>query len=128
MELAQPGYPLPPSEKRKRDDDKLQSRDFKDLPTYNRHKGDKVAKMYPPGLALHVSNMPDNTSAEVVLAALHNAGAQVRNFKFLDNLNHIAVVLCVSLENAVEAITRAHNVPIGHPARPMRVGFGAFRQ
>jgi RNA recognition motif-containing protein len=126
VEIAQPGYPLPP-EKRKRDDEKIQSRDFKDMPTYNRHKGDKVAKLYPPGPALHVSNMPDNTSGDVVLQTLNAAGAQVRNFKFLDNLNHIAVVLCTSLENAVEAITRAHNVPIGHPARPIRVGFGAFR-
>jgi len=123
IEIAPPGYPLPEGRK----GDKLQSRDFKDMPTYNRHKGDKVAKLYPPGCALHVSNMPDNTAGEVVLQALGQAGAQVRNFKFLDNLNHIAVVLCTSLENAVEAITRAHNVPIGHPARPIRVGFGAFR-
>jgi len=126
VEIAPPGYPLP-TDKRKRDDDKFQTRDFKDMPTYNRHKGDKVGKLYPPGPALHVSNMPDNTAGEVVLQTLSAAGAQVRNFKFLDNLNHIAVVLCTSLENAVEVITRAHNVPIGHPARPLRVGFGAFR-
>jgi len=122
------GYPLPDSPGKKREE-LMQTREFKDLPTYNRHKGgsEKVAKLYPPGPALHVSNMPDNTSGEKVLAILQSAGAQIRNFKFIDNLHHIAVVLCASLENAVEVITRAHNVPIGTPSRPIRVGFGAFR-
>jgi RNA recognition motif-containing protein len=103
------------------------ARDFHDMPTYNRHKNDKVSKMYPPSSALHLSNMPDNTSPDEVLAVLRAAGAQVRNFKFLDNLNHIAVVLCTSLENAVKVICTAHNVPIGTPSRLLRVGFGAFR-
>jgi hypothetical protein len=103
------------------------ARDFHDMPTYNRHKNDKVSKMYPPSAALHLSNMPDNTSPDEVLAVLRAAGAQVRNFKFLDNLNHIAVVLCVSQENAVKVICTAHNVPIGTPSRLLRVGFGAFR-
>lgn len=103
------------------------ARDFHDMPTYNRHKNDKVSKMYPPSCALHLSNMPDNTSPDEVLAVLRAAGAQVRNFKFLDNLNHIAVVLCTSLENAVKVICTAHNVPIGTPSRLLRVGFGAFR-
>merc|ERR1719198_10189 len=80
------------------------ARDFHDMPTYNRHKNDKVSKMYPPSSALHLSNMPDNTSPDEVLAVLRAAGAQVRNFKFLDNLNHIAVVLCTSLDNAVKVI------------------------
>merc|ERR1719375_490859 len=35
------------------------ARDFHDMPTYNRHKNDKVSKMYPPSSALHLSNMPD---------------------------------------------------------------------
>jgi len=103
------------------------ARDFHDMPTYNRHKNDKVSKMYPPSSALHLSNMPDNTSPDEVLAVLRAAGAQVRNFKFLDNLNHIAVVLCTSLDNAVKVICTAHNVPIGTPSRLLRVGFGAFR-
>jgi RNA recognition motif-containing protein len=103
------------------------ARDFHDMPTYNRHKNDKVSKMYPPSAALHLSNMPDNTSPDEVLAVLRAAGAQVRNFKFLDNLNHIAVVLCVSQENALKVICTAHNVPIGTPSRLLRVGFGAFR-
>jgi len=103
------------------------ARDFHDMPTYNRHKNDKVSKMYPPSSALHLSNMPDNTPPEEVMQVLRAAGAQVRNFKFLDNLNHIAVVLCTSLDNAVRVICTAHNVPIGQPSRLLRVGFGAFR-
>jgi len=101
--------------------------DFSTMQTYSRHRTDKVSKMYPPSAALHLSNMPDNTSQEKVLAVLRAAGVEVVNFKFLDNLNHIAVILCSCLENAVEAITRCHNVPIGNPARMLRVGFGAFR-
>ena len=33
---------------------------------------------------------------------------EVRNFKFLDNLNHIAVVLCTSLDNAVKVRNFPH--------------------
>jgi hypothetical protein len=103
------------------------SRDFHDMPTYNRHKAHRPAKLYPPSAVLHLSNMPDHTSSDEVLAALRGAGAQVRNFKFLDGLNHIAVVHCASLGNAVQVLCAAHNVPIGTPSRLLRVGFGAFK-
>merc|ERR1719149_382079 len=48
-------------------DDGRVAMDFSGMQTYSRHRTDKVSKMYPPSTALHLSNMPDNTSQDRVL-------------------------------------------------------------
>ena len=98
------------------DGSQLLTRDYSDKPLlYGRHKPDKVQKVYPPGTALHLSNMPDNTSEQGVMVILDQVGCEVVQFKFLDQeLHHIAIVTCSTLDNAVSTLLRAHTLPLGN--------------
>jgi RNA recognition motif-containing protein len=89
---------------------------------YGRHKMDKFQKMYGPSMSLHLSNMASDTS-EVELKELFKAlGAQIRHIRFLDEQHHIAILLCASVDNAVDVLVKLHGKVVR--GRKIRVGFG----
>lgn len=121
------GGPIPPPSKIHEEGDTEQYvKEFSTFPLlYARHKPDRPQRLFLPSNTLHVSNMPDMTSEDELLAVLVAEGAEVEYLRFLDPEHHIAIVVCSSVENAINTLVNCHAQLVGlnHP-RPMRIGFG----
>lgn len=93
---------------------------------YSRHKPERPQRLFLPSNTLHISNMPDGTSEDELLSVLvAEGGAQVEFIRFMDEHHHIALVVCSSIENAVETLVNCHGQLVGSGLpRPMRIGFG----
>jgi hypothetical protein len=101
-------------------------KDFSTFPLlYARHKPERPQRLFLPSNTLHVSNMPDMTSEDELLAVLVAEGAEVEFLRFIDLEHHIAIVVCSSVENAVNTLVNCHAQLVGlNNPRPMRIGFG----
>jgi len=121
------GGPIPPPSQIHEEGDSEQSvKEFSTFPLlYARHKPDRPQRMFLPSNTLHVSNMPDLTSEDELLAVLVAEGAEVEFLRFLDPEHHIAIVVCSSVENAINTLVNCHAQLVGSEnPRPMRIGFG----
>jgi RNA recognition motif-containing protein len=123
------GGAIPPPDRVLEEGDSEQSvKEFTLYPLlYARHRPDRPQRLYYPSNTLHISNMPDGTSEEDLLAVLVSEGsAEVEMIRFLDDSHHIALVVCTSVENALNVLVNCHGqlVEAGDlPPRPMRIGF-----
>ena len=98
-------------------------KEFSQLPLlYARHKHDRPQRLFLPSNTLHISNMPDGTSEDELLAVLVSEGSEVEYLRFLDDQHHIAIIVCTSTENALSTLVACHGQLVG--TRPIRVGFG----
>lgn len=120
------GGNIPPSSKIQEEGGMDSVKEFTGYPLlYARQRADKPQRLFTPSNTLHVSNMPDNTSEEELLAVLVGP-AQVEYIRFLDEQHHIAIVVCSSTENALVTLVACHAQLCGIAVqpRPLRVGFG----
>ncbi|KAF4722175.1 hypothetical protein FOZ62_011372, partial [Perkinsus olseni] len=127
MEMSKGGRelpPIPPPGAEQTEADRL-SRDYTSQSyLYARHRADQTSRPFPPSSSLYFSNMPHGTTEEDLRELLDASGCQYTGIRFLNEQHHMAIVQCVSLDNAIETLCRAHAKPVGHPPRPVRVGFG----
>lgn len=123
------GGAIPSPDKVMEEGDSEQSvKEFTPYPLlYARHRMDRPQRLFYPSNTLHISNMPDGTSEEDLISVLASeGGAEVEMIRFLDDSHHIALVACISPENALNTLVNCHGqlVIAGDlPARPMRIGF-----
>ncbi|EER09567.1 polypyrimidine tract binding protein, putative [Perkinsus marinus ATCC 50983] len=127
MEMSKGGRelpPIPPPGAEQTEADRL-SRDYTSQSyLYARHRADQTSRPFPPSSSLYFSNMPHGTTEEDLRELLDASGCQYTGIRFLNEQHHMAIVQCISLDNAIETLCRAHAKPVGHPPRPVRVGFG----
>lgn len=126
MSLSKGGPIPPPSKIHEEGDTEHTVKDFSTFPLlYARHKPERPQRLFLPSNTLHVSNMPDMTSEDELLAVLVAEGAEVEFLRFIDLEHHIAIVVCSSVENAVNTLVNCHAQLVGlNNPRPMRIGFG----
>jgi hypothetical protein len=126
LSLSRGGTIPPPTKVLEEGDSEQSIQDFTPYPLlYSRHKPDRPQRLFVPSNTLHVSNMPDGTSEDELLTVLVAEGAEVEYIRFLDENHHIALVVCSSVENALETLVRCHAQLVGSLLpRPMRIGFG----
>ncbi|KAF4692298.1 hypothetical protein FOZ60_013829 [Perkinsus olseni] len=127
MEMSKGGNipPIPPSTPSNRAGVELLTKDYSSQGNlYGRHRIDKMTKPYAPSTSLHISNMPDNCTEQDLANVLASVGCQFSNIRFLDEQHHIAIVQCLTLDNAISTLCRAHGRLVGNPPRPCRIGFG----
>jgi RNA recognition motif-containing protein len=124
VEMSKGGSIPPPHKVQEEGDDSV--KEYSAFPLlYARHKSDKPHRLFVPSNSLHISNMPDGTTEEQLTEVLTNGGADITYMRFLDNQNHIAIVVCSTVENAIETLVKCHAALIGtEQSRPMRIGFG----
>ena len=122
------GGAIPPPDRVLEEGDSEQSvKDFTSYPLlYARHRPERPQRMYLPSNTLHISNMPDGTMEEDLIAVLSAEGAEVEMIRFLDDNHHVALVSCTSAENALDTLVNCHGqlVASGDAVpRPIRIGF-----
>lgn len=124
--LSKGGNIPPPSKIHEEGDTDQSVREFSLYPLlYARHRPDRPQRLFLPSNTLHVSNMPNDTTEEELLAVLVAEGAEVEYLRFLDDEHHIAIVVCSSAENALQTLVCCHGQLVGtEQPRPMRIGFG----
>lgn len=124
------GGTIPPSTKVQEEGGMDSVKEFSGYPLlYCRHRAEKPQRLFTPSNTLHISNMPDGTSEEELLSVLVALGAtEVEFIRFLDEQHHIAIVVCSSTENALQALVTCHAQLCGSAMalqpRPLRIGFG----
>ena len=125
------GGNIPPPSKIQEEGGGDSVRDFTGFPLlFSRHRPDKPQRLFTPSNTLHISNMPDGTSEEELIAVLVTVGgAEVEYMRFLDEQHHIAIVVCSSTENALQTLVICHAQLCGASSvavlpRPLRIGFG----
>jgi RNA recognition motif-containing protein len=123
------GGAIPPPDRVLEEGDSEQSvKEFTPYPLlYARHRPEKPQRLYYASNTLHISNMPDGTLEEDLIAVLvSQGGAQVEMVRFLDDQHHLALVVCSSPENALDTLVSCHGQLVSSGdaiPRPMRVGF-----
>ena len=125
VELSKGGS-IPPSNKVQEEGAEESIKEFSGYPLlYARHKNDRPQRLFLPSNTLHISNMPDTTTEDELLAVLVSEGAEVEYLRFLDDQHHIAIIVCTSTENALSTLVACHGQLVGgSQPRPMRIGFG----
>ncbi|KAF4672207.1 hypothetical protein FOL47_000790 [Perkinsus chesapeaki] len=127
MEMSKGGNipPIPPSTPSNRAGVEQLTKDYSSQGNlYGRHRADKMTKPYAPSTSLHISNMPDNCSDQDLANVLSSVGCEFSSIRFLDEQHHIAIVQCLTIDNAITTLCRAHGRLVGNPPRPCRIGFG----
>jgi len=100
------------------------TKDYSEIPNFQRHKAGKVFKCFSPSSSLHIANMPDGTTEEQVRELFSSIGLALESVKFIQERNYQAIVHLGSQEAAIEALVTLHNRDLG--GRSLRVSFASF--